>query len=219
MKKIEKILAVIFVISLIMKYFHIPGYGSLLILSTSILAMVYYPFGFASLNDIKLKEILKKESYKDMKTWRILGSICLGMMLALLVIGILFKLQNFPGSKYIIGPALLYSIVALIIMIVLIQKDKDSYLKKNIVRTLVIGAIASILYFTSALSLKKIFYHDNPEYVKAYEKYINNPNDYEAFREFKLLREKMNWNDSAYFEKMKPQIEKEIQEDFNSRDE
>ena len=188
----------------------------MLVFSTSFLVLVYYPFGFASLNDIQIKHIFKKESYAGLKCRRIVGSILLGMTLALLVAGVMFKLQSFPGSHFMLLSGLIYAAIAIIIMLVMFYKKKDDFLKKNLIRTTIIMSIALILYFTSSLRLKKIFYHDNPEYIKAYENYYNHPNDYNSYLKFRLLQEKINCGEDC-FEKMKPTIEKEIKEDFESR--
>ena len=96
-------------------------------------------------------------------------------------------------------------------------KKKDNFLKKNLIRTSIIMSVALIVYFTSSLRLKKIFYHDNPEYIKAYENYYNHPDNYNSYLEYKLLQKRMMYGDDEFFEKMKPEIEKEIKEDFESR--
>ena len=81
MKLLEKILGVIIVIALIMKFAFIVGSNVLIVMAISLLSVIYYPMGFAFFNGIRLREILKKASYKGLSTWRILGAIGAGMAL------------------------------------------------------------------------------------------------------------------------------------------
>jgi len=54
MKKFEKTLVVLILISLIMKFSFIMGGDILAILSISLLILVYYPLGFALFNQVRL---------------------------------------------------------------------------------------------------------------------------------------------------------------------
>jgi len=79
MIKLEKILGVTVLISLIFKFALIPGGSFLLVLSLFILSCLYYPLGFALLNQIAFTKILKKDSYKGLTAFKIIGSIGAGM--------------------------------------------------------------------------------------------------------------------------------------------
>jgi len=52
MKTLEKILGVVVLLGLVLKVVFIPGASIILTLSLTILTLLYFPFGFALLNQI-----------------------------------------------------------------------------------------------------------------------------------------------------------------------
>lgn len=148
----ELFLIGVFVIALAMNIFRIKGGAMLLVLSSSVLAMVYFYASVFILNNIPINKGFKKESYVNFSTLRVISSISTGIALAILIVGILFTYMRWPGGKIqlIVGIAL--SSIILIIGIVKFFKKKEPFYKRLVIRNLmwVIGAslllIASIYY-------------------------------------------------------------------------
>ncbi len=185
MKKFEKILGIVILISLIMKFSFIIGGDILTILSISLLILIYYPFGFAFFNQIRLRRVFKKDSYKGISGLRIIGAIGVGMGLSAICLGILFKLQHWPGSNINLLAGLVTTMIVLIIALIKYYKCKDNYYKRIFKRIAIIGGLGLLLTVLPELTLEKIQFHNHPDYIKAYEKHLNNP-------ESKELKEKLD---------------------------
>ena len=79
-----------------------------LILSLLVLSTLYCYFGFALFNNIRLKEIFKKDRHTEISVLRIIGAVFSGMILSTYVIGILFKLQYlFKNARESQNPSIL----------------------------------------------------------------------------------------------------------------
>ena len=185
MKKFEKIIGLVIIISLIMKLTLIPGGSILAAISLTTLACIYYPLGFAFFNDIRLSKIFKKDSYKGLTALRIIGAIGIGMGLAAICMGILFKIQHWPGADTNLISGLVTTVIILIIALIRFIKSKDNFYKRIFKRIAIIGGFGLILMFVSDLTITKIQFRNHPDYIKAYEEYIINPQDQE-------LRKKMD---------------------------
>ncbi|WP_162126949.1 hypothetical protein [Flavobacterium phycosphaerae] len=86
----EKIVAAILVVGLILRNFHIPGGTILTVLPMTLLALLYFPFGFYFLSDKKI----------DGKT--VGFSIVSGLLLSTLVIGCEFKVMHWTGAMMVL---------------------------------------------------------------------------------------------------------------------
>jgi uncharacterized membrane protein len=167
-----------------------------------ILACIYYPLGFAFFNKIKIKEIFKKSSYSDLSALRVLGAIGAGTALSTICVGILFKLQRWPGSDINLLAGLILSLIVLIIAIIRFVKSKDLFYRQIFIRFSIIGIFGVLMYFTSTLSLVKIQYRQYPDYIKAYEEYSKNPTNIELQKkvDYEFNRATMSPKEFEYYE-------------------
>ena len=94
MKKSEKIFGILFAIAIIFKLALYPGGRIISTVSMTLLACIYFYFGFAFFNNIKLKNVFNRKSYEGISVLRILGSIGTGMVLSTVCLGTLFKLSH-----------------------------------------------------------------------------------------------------------------------------
>ena len=175
MKKLEMILVFTILIAIVMKLSLMPGGSSIASISMILLSLIYFPFGFAFLNQISLQKIFIKDAYKGMTSTRIICTIGAGLSFSAICLGILFKLNSWPGSNQdlIIGLVILVAILAL----ALIRKIKLKYENNSLMlRRIVILSILGIIFLTSPnLPIERIRFHDHPDYIKACEDYLNNP--------------------------------------------
>ena len=177
MKLTEKILAALIFISILLKLFLIPGGGVLLVLSMQLLTIIYFALGFAFFNGIRLRNIFKKASYEGISTMRVVGAVVTGICLSNLLVGILFKLQLWPGANATLIVALIPTIIVLIIILIKLFKNKDSYYSGIQLRIAIIGTIALLLFLLPSISIIKIQFRDHPRYIKAFEEYNRYPTD------------------------------------------
>lgn len=151
MFKLEKILGVLAVIGIILQLAFIPGAGIVMVLSVTTLALLYYFLGFALFNRIGFKEIFKQESYNGISTQRIIGSIGAGWAISLICLGILFKLQHFPGSKILLIVGLIATLLVLAIALTEYKKTKEEFYIGLFGRIAVISTIGLLTIVISVM--------------------------------------------------------------------
>ncbi len=179
MKKFEKIILILIVIALIMKFSLIPGGSVLVGISLTILSIIYYLLGFAFFNGIRLRHVFKKQSYKGISALRVIGGIGTGMGLSTIIIGIQFKLLHVAGADMMLKVGLGTTIVILFIAFIKFLKAKDEFYKLIFSRIAIIGGLGLILAVLPALTLTKIQFRNHPEYIEAYKEFLNDPQNEE----------------------------------------
>lgn len=177
MNRLEKILALLIVIALAVKFALIPLGNTLLILTLSALAILYYPLAFALFNSISFKQIFKKDSYKGTSVLRIIGSVGAGIIFSAVCIGILFKLQRWPESEYSLLVGLIGILIIFIVALIKYIGSRSVFYLKIIYRTFIIGGLGIGLFYLPEVTLVRFQYRNHPEYIKAYEQWNNNPED------------------------------------------
>ena len=181
MKLLEKILGVIIVIALIMKFAFIMGANILIVFAMSLLSVIYYPMGFAFFNGIRLRHVFKKTSYKGLNTWRIIGAIGAGMALSNLLIGILFKIMHYPVASLMLYSGIFTTVIILGISSVKYLKTKNEFYKRILIRIAIIGGVALLLAIIPSMTITKLQYRNYPDYIEARQYWINHPNDEDAY--------------------------------------
>jgi hypothetical protein len=176
MKKLEKILGLMFLVSLVLKFNLIVGGNSLISISLILLTLIYYPLGFAFFNDIPLKNIFKKSSYHSLTARRIIGTILLGIGFSAICMGTLFKLLNWPQANLNIIAGLVIIFIALVFSLIQFAKTKNDFYKGIFKRISIIAGFGLIMAITPTITLIKIQFRNHPAYIKAFENYLNNPN-------------------------------------------
>ena len=123
---------------------------------------------------------------------RVTGAVAGGLIFSILCVGMLFKLLQLPGSRPMLIAGLCAGCLFLLIILIrfLINRGNTFY-RDMVVRSLLILSLSGILYSVSGLTLVKIFYRNHPEYIQAYEKAANNPDDMDLQRQAEEIREKI----------------------------
>jgi hypothetical protein len=169
MKKTEKILIGLVIISILMKYLFIPGSGTLYIFSMGVLSSMYFYFGFLLFNDIRLRNIFKREAYQGISTWRIFGGIATGLALSIVFIGMLFKGQHWPGASFNLIVGIVLSLVIGVIVIIKYGKDQSLYYKNILVRISISVLIGIVLVAISERTFVELRFRNHPKYIEAYD--------------------------------------------------
>ena len=191
MKKAEIILIVLMVLGIIMKLLHYPFSSLVFLLAASSLATIYFYFGFALLNGVRMRNMFKKVSYQEIGVKKILFAVGVGLALGVLLIGILFKIQHWPAADMQLSLGFYSCIVALIIALVFYAKTKESIFKNVLVRTIFFGCIGAVLVFTAPKTLLTWQYPDHPEYVEACMELDEDPTNLELQQKVQRLNEAM----------------------------
>lgn len=147
MKKTEKILGVIIAISFVLRLFTIPYAGFLMVTSLNTLAFFYFALGLILFNEIRLKDIFKKGTFKDTSRLRIIGAIGTGFSLSLMCIGILFKAGKYSETNIILVFGLVIALFIVIPSVFKISRDNTNFYKNILLRLSIVGVIGMITLF------------------------------------------------------------------------
>lgn len=193
MKRIEQIAVAFIVIGILMKILLIQGGSAVVGISLTFLACIYYPLGIFYFNAIPPNKIFKKESYDKLTAFRGIGTFGGGLIFSILLVAILFKLLQLPGSRVMFIVGLGAGALFMVIVLFNFLRNRDShFLKVMVIRTMIILGISGIVNATPGLMLVKVFHRDNPEYIEAYEELQKDPRNEELQQKAEDAREKTN---------------------------
>lgn len=196
MKRVEKVFLIILIVSLIYKYLYGVGSSLLLLLSINILAVFYLYFSFALLNDIEFRKIFKKASYPKNVRKRLAISIFTGIAISTSLMGILFKIQDYPGADLLLLASLGFTMALSLITLYKNYKVDGDFYFNVFIRVGITALIIISMFKIPEKALLEWQYPDSPEYIKAVIDVRNNPKN-DSLQEIKRLE----------FEKMKNRIE------------
>lgn len=195
MKKTEITILIISIIAIALNFFLVPGGTVLAVFSISFLTTIYFYFGFALFNSIRLRNIFKKESYKGITSQRLIGSIGAGLALALTALGILFKLLSWPGSTVNLGAGLLGLLIVLIIGSIKYFNNKSKFYLPIFKRIVFFGSLGLVLVLTPKSTFINIKYRNHINYANALKNSIANPKNEELHKILDEERTKMEQSD------------------------
>lgn len=191
MKKAELIIITLSIIALGLDLFFTSN-SFLALLPLIFLSMFYMYLSFAIFNGIRLRNILKKESYTVVSPIRIIGAIGTGFALSTTIFGIISKFQCWPGASSNISVGLLGLLIITIIGLIKYSKNKSEYYTRIFKRIAIFGGLGLILFLIPNTSLMEIKYRKHPDYVNAYKKASEDPKNTELWDKVEVERQKMN---------------------------
>ena len=147
MKKFEKVFGMLTVISLILRFASLPGGSVLLTLSLSALACVYYFYAFTLFDQIEIKSIFNSKSREGISAMIVFESKLAGWGLAVVCIGILFKIMQFPGEAVMLSVGLIIIFAVGIIALIKYNRSKTDFYKMILIRIAIIGGFGLLLFF------------------------------------------------------------------------
>ena len=135
MRMAEKIFVVFFVMGFVLKLLHLEGAGLLIGLSITLLALLYFFLGLLLFNAISFRQVFKGNAFKGISAIRILGSIGVGIILALSILGVMFSILHLEGAGFMLTFGLVSTlIVSLILIFKYLTQGSDSFYKNMIMR-------------------------------------------------------------------------------------
>jgi hypothetical protein len=160
-------------------FLHLPVH-SILIISLSLLSMVYFAGAFLFFSVGKPKEN------------QIVLSVICGLLFSITPIALLFKIQIWSPNESIVTGAMIACFIALIVVLSVrsrFMKNDRKFIKRLLFRSIVLLAISSALLLISTPTLLKLIHWNNPEIARIRSLHYEYP-DNEEYR----LR-----NDSLFF--------------------
>jgi hypothetical protein len=144
MKKLELILIIGSVVGLLMSLFDVPQNSLIVGLSFLPLSLLYFYLGFALLNGIRLRNIFKADSYKDIGVWRIAIAIGTGIALSNLTIGFMFSILSYPLAKTMLIFGIALAVIMIILALIKNAREKNPFYRNIILRCLIFLIIAVV---------------------------------------------------------------------------
>lgn len=191
MKRTEQILVLLAVLAIILNLALVPGGVAFTLLTLMLLSSLYFCFSFALLNGIRLRKVFKKESYQGVSALQILGAICTGFTLSLLLIGILFKLLRWPGANVDLMVGLLLATIIAIVCVIRYFMNASVFCKRILTRTIIATVAGIILIMIPAQTIVHFKYRNYPAYLEAFDRYQEHPDDVELLRHMDEERRKV----------------------------
>ena len=194
MKKIEKILGFSVIgFMLIQLLYSLPFASELISLFTILLVCIYFNFSFALLNGISFRNMFKKESYKGISTWRIIGTIGAGFALSITIIGILFVYQRWPFGYINLQNGLVMLGIVLIVIVLKKSLSFHEIYTYILVRIGIVGLIGLCLLCIPTETLFEMKCHNCSEaYMEAEKALMKDPDNRELQRKADEERIKMH---------------------------
>lgn len=153
MKHIERILWVIVALALVMKVLHLPLSSFLLIVSISVLNMLYFFLSWL---------LFPQPTRQDQMVWL---SVLAGVFLSTGLTGVLFKLQLWPLSAFylIMGSTSLAIVIALVLLLRGSRPELADYMRGLLRRAVPMLVACMLLYALPGATLTAFYYRDDPE--------------------------------------------------------
>jgi uncharacterized membrane protein len=149
MRRLEKVFIVLILMSFLMRTFTLPFGTTLFVLSTGSLAVFYAYLGFAIFNGVSFKGIFKKGSFQGVGAWGILLAVFAGLIMAVTVIGIEFRLMHWPSAKILLGGGLIGLVLLEVLSIVKFARGRSQLARRILQRSIPFLVVASICFFLS----------------------------------------------------------------------
>ena len=131
MKKLEIILWLLIILSILTKIYFSPIIGTVfMVFGIALLAQFYMLLSIALLNNLKLKEVFKESTYKSIDIKKIIISAVLGVLgFSTILMGTLFKIMLWKGyfAQLFFG-LIIISIVLIATSILFYKKDKNFFI-------------------------------------------------------------------------------------------
>ncbi|NPA34146.1 MAG: hypothetical protein GXO48_04355 [Chlorobi bacterium] len=146
MKKVELILAIVAIVSVVLKVYSVEWAFMLALFSLTTLAMlyfysgVYYPAGVW-----KLKSVFSSNGSENVDKFQKLVSLIAGISIALTILGVLFKIMNWPQATVQLQMGIIGTALSTLLVLFKYAKSKPEYFLSVIKRTAIYGSLGILV--------------------------------------------------------------------------
>lgn len=140
---LEKIVLVLVIVGVLFKVLHLPFAGPLIIIALSALSVIYYSFSPALMGGslLKIKDV---QAYSGSKLSGA-GLTLEGITLSVMLIGVLFKVQHWPGASVMLMVGASSGLLVFILGWRKYSKTSDAFLPQLFMRLIPVTILS--LYF------------------------------------------------------------------------
>ncbi len=188
MKKIFNIIELILVIScilfLVLSYFFVKNSGVRVLIFYTLLSVFYF-FGSAF--------HFQKDEKNQNSTVYIISLILLGLVLSITIMGILFKLNWWPGAATMLNCGLVGLVFLGLAYTFAYFREKSVTYLKILSRIAIYGAISIFFLAIPKMQIVAFKYHDYPDYIEAVKNVENDPSNLEYIQKEKEERAKIKF--------------------------
>lgn len=146
MKKAECILASLAIISVVLKLCSVDGAILLSTVSFITLSLFYLALSFLLLNDISLKNIFYRVAYKHANGKHILWALASGFSLCVGILGVLFKLNKWPGGSMLLVMGMLFLICVVTVSLIRYVPRPAKFHAGILIRSGILFLVSMVLY-------------------------------------------------------------------------
>jgi hypothetical protein len=147
MKKLERTLIVLCIISFLFAAFNITGRAVLCNFSFSCLALFYLLFTYFLLHDIPFRKMFSAGSYPDTSPQKVGSGIVTGMIFSIATIGSLFVSLHWQGFSFMYFISANFIFVLLIVSILTDRKKRTELTHNRLNRAIGFAIALFILWF------------------------------------------------------------------------
>lgn len=189
MKILEKIFIAISLIGIFFKIQGYPGGSIILIIGLFFLSILYIAGLFFMLVDKTSVPITNEnDSFEDSNLateqegnkrvytpLQVVFSILGGLAFSVGVLGVLFKLQKYPGAAVMLLSGIFFISIVSIYAVLSFLKTKNIFSKRLTIRALIILLIVGALYLFPSRTIIEFQYRNNPELKAMHLEILENP--------------------------------------------
>ncbi len=161
---VEKVLAAVAGLAIAAKFALVTGASEVLMITLSMLSVMYFVFGIAVGNGIPFRELFSDEGLKGVSPFRMVSGGLLGLGMSTAMIGILYKFLNLAGANGMLIAGAIMLIPATIVLLLLTKERKKT--TSLLIRSTVTVAFIVVLSMLSRYTLPGIFHRNCPRYVE-----------------------------------------------------
>jgi len=168
LKKLETGSITIALLGLLFKFLHWPGGSMMLIMSLGTLSMYYFMLVQRMPGSTETEET-------DVVTALLVKII--GFALSIAAIGIMFKMQSYPGASLILYVGVGSLALLGILTMLKYNKTRSPYLWRMFIRIVAFGSVAALLVAFPRETWLEMRHADHPAYVQAVKDSWADPNN------------------------------------------
>lgn len=188
----ERILLAVFISSFLMSLHLVVGTDILLVLSGTALSLFYFLLSLALFTKVPIRQIFKNGSLEAFSKSYVLMSILLGLGLSEACLGILFRALYLPGGDFLLLIASVVLSIAFVYGLMHYQKHKKLHYKHFMQRAFGFLLVSICLYLIPNRAIVHYKYSEYPEYLKAREAAMAQPENEALWEKLDKEAEKIN---------------------------
>ncbi len=167
-----------------------PSMNFMVLLTSTLLSVYYLWFGFFLFNKIQPLWLIHAHVRKEITTFRIFGSVWMGVVMSYFLIAMIFAFNFYPGMNFVVGSAFLIMLTttAFIGSIHVVRKHTPGFWARFYPRAIAALVFLAIMWFVPVEKRLHTLFGDYPDFIEAYMEHRSNPEDEAALQRLREER-------------------------------